>query len=109
MGRYKEADVLRWRGLISEQVDSGKSVAAFCRERGLREWQLYEWKKRLRQSDAMSFVAVEVSVPVSSVSPVPAQMVGIELRHRRGWSLIVESGFDASHLRRLLSVLEQES
>jgi hypothetical protein len=36
-------------------------------------------------------------------------MVGIEIRHRRGWSLIVDPGFDARHLRRLLSVLEMES
>jgi hypothetical protein len=35
-------------------------------------------------------------------------MSGIELRHRRGWSLMVEPGFDAVHLRRLLSVLEME-
>lgn len=58
MGRYKEADVLRWRGLASEQAGSGKSVAAFCREHGLREWQLYEWKKRLRGSAATPFIAV---------------------------------------------------
>jgi len=32
-----------------------------------------------------------------------------ECLHRRGWSLIVEAGFNAKHLRRLLSVLEQES
>ena len=108
MGRYREADVSRWRDVVSEQVGSGKSVAVFCRERGLREWQLYEWKKRLRKSEATSFVAVEVA---ASSAPAPASMrlLGIELRHRRGWSLIVEPGFDAGHLRRLLSVLELES
>jgi hypothetical protein len=108
MGRYREEDVSRWRDLVSEQVSSGKSVATFCREHGLREWQLYEWKKRLRKSGATSFVAVEVA---ASSAPAPASMrsVGIELRHRRGWSLMVEPGFDAAHLHRLLSVLEQES
>ncbi|WP_425387801.1 IS66 family insertion sequence element accessory protein TnpA [Edaphobacter aggregans] len=111
MGRYREEDVLRWRGLVSEQVASGKSVAAFCGERGLRDWQFYEWKKRLRKAEAASFVAVEVTVPAAPVSSaaVSVQMVGIELRHRRGWSLIVEPGFEAGHLRRLLSVLEMES
>jgi hypothetical protein len=111
MGRYREEDVLRWRGLVSEQVAGGKSVAAFCGERGLHDWQFYEWKKRLRKAEAASFVAVEVTVPAAPVSsaPVSVQMVGIELRHRRGWSLIVEPGFDAGHLRRLLSVLEIES
>ena len=110
MGQHKEEDLARWRGLVSEQASSGKSVAAFCGERGLRDWQLYEWKKRLRQTEATSFVAVEVSVPAASVPPAAASvpMVGIELRHRRGWSLMVEPGFDACHLRRLLSVLEKE-
>ena len=108
MGRYREGDVSRWRDVVSEQVSSGKSVAAFCRERGLREWQLYEWKKRLRKSEATSFVAVEVA---ASSAPAPASMrsVGIELRHRRGWSLMVEPGFDAADLHRLLSVLEHDS
>src|SRR5258705_4151154 len=101
MGQHKEEDLARWRGLVSEQASSGKSVAAFCGERGLRDWQLYEWKKRLRQTEATSFVAVEVSVPAAPVPPAAAPvppaaasvpMVGIELRHRRGWSLMVEPG-----------------
>jgi hypothetical protein len=42
----------KWRGLVSEQSESGQSVAAFCEERGLWAWQFYEWKKRLRESKA---------------------------------------------------------
>jgi hypothetical protein len=61
MGQYKEEDLSRWRGLVSEQVASGKSVSAFCRERGLRVWPFYEWKKRLRKPDAAAFVAIEIS------------------------------------------------
>ena len=52
MRQSKEEDLARWRGLVSEQVASGKSVASFCRNRGLRVWQLYEWKKRLGPSEA---------------------------------------------------------
>ena len=37
------------------------------------------------------------------------QMSGIEIRHRGGWSVIVEPGFDANHLRRVLAVLEMAS
>ena len=105
MGHYKEEDLARWRGLVSEQVGSGKSIAAFSRERGLPLWQFYEWKKRLRQPEPSSFITVEVS-ETEAASPCTVQISGIELRHRRGWSLIVEPGFDAGHLRRLLSVLE---
>ena len=108
MGQHKEADLARWRGLVSEQVASGRSVAAFCRDRGLREWQLYEWKKRLRCSAAAPFIAVEVA-STEAASAQPAPMSGLEIRHRGGWSVIVEPGFDASHLRRLLAVLEMTS
>ena len=111
MGRNKEEDVARWRGLVSEQVASGRSIAAFCRERGLRVWQFYEWKKRLRKPETAAFVAVEISPAEAPAQPSSqtTRMSGIEIRHRRGWSLIVEPGFDAVHLRRLLSVLEMES
>jgi hypothetical protein len=108
MGQYKEEDLVRWRGLLSEQVGSGKSIATFSRERGLPVWQFYEWKKRLRQPASAAFVAVKVS-EAKVAPPQTKQIPGIELRHRRGWSLIVEPGFDAGHLRRLLSVLELES
>ena len=143
MGQHKEEELVRWRGLVSEQAASGKSVAAFCRDRGLQDWQIYEWKKRLRSVASVPFVAVKVAAsdavvpeapmqPASTASvkrisrlssslPLPpaakaidekrcsAPAPGIEIRHRRGWSLVVEPGFDASHLRRLLDVLEQES
>jgi hypothetical protein len=108
MGQHKEEDLARWRGLVSEQVASGKSAALFCRDRGLRIWQFYEWKKRLRPTEAAPFIAVEVA-STEAASTQAGPMSGIELRHRRGWSVIVEPDFDASHLRRLLSVLEMAS
>jgi hypothetical protein len=108
MGQHKEEDLSRWRGLVSEQVASGTSVAAFCRDRGLRDWQFYEWKKRLRSSAAAPFIAVAVA-STEGTSAQPGQMSGIEIRRRGGWSVIVEPGFDANHLRRLLAVLEMAS
>jgi hypothetical protein len=60
MGQHKEEDLERWRDLVSEQVASGTSVAAFCRDRGLRNWQMYEWKRRLRATEVTPFLAVEV-------------------------------------------------
>ena len=108
MGQDKDEALERWRGLILEQVASGTTVAAFCRDRGLREWQLYEWKKRLRAAEVTPFLAVEVA-SAERPSAESGKMTGIEIRHRRGWSVIVEPGFDASHLRRVLAVLEMAS
>ena len=47
--------------MVSEQIQSGLGVAAFCRERGLKSGQFFAWKKRLREPEAAQFVAVEVS------------------------------------------------
>jgi len=109
MEHSKEAELLRWRGLISEQAASGKSVAAFCGERDLRAWQFYEWKKRLRDADAPEFVEVAVR-PEAEVTPPPSRRESaIEVRLRNGRSLLVDRGFDANHLRALLAVLEGEA
>jgi hypothetical protein len=100
----------QWRERISSQEKSGQSIAAFCREHELRAWQFYEWKKRFRQNEAASFVAVSVKGEDEWVSPPPApSLSSIELRHRRGWSMQIEAGFDADHLRRVLSVLDAAS
>ena len=111
MGHNREETSQRWRELISAQEASGQSIAAYCREHDVRAWQFYEWKKRLRQSEAGSFVAVSVKVEEERSRPsLPSlPLAAIELRHSRGWSLKIEPGFDAVHLRRLLSVVESGS
>ena len=108
MGQHKEEELARWRGLVSEQVASGTSVAAFCRDRGLRDWQFYEWKKRLVDSEGAKFVSVEVKPAELAMSSFVPGDKAIEIRLGRGCSLVVERGFDASHLRALLAVLESE-
>ena len=111
MGQQREEQQERWRGLLTEQKTSGQSVAVFCRERGVREWQFYEWKKRLHPKRE-SFVAVEVvaSQPTAGTAPwTPNLSAPLEVRLRSGHSVLVGADFEASHLRRLLQVLEQES
>lgn len=111
MQQQQEEQQERWRGLLAAQKESGQSIVAFCRERGLREWQFHEWKKRLRPPTE-SFVAVELVATVPTVVAVPvtpAPVTPLEVRLRSGRSVLVGSDFEASHLRRLLQVLEQEA
>src|SRR5271170_6519160 len=89
----------KWRGLVSEQSQSGQSVAAFCRERDLRAWHFYEWKKRLRESEAAKFVEVRTAALAEPVRAAGARGGAIEICLREGRSLLVEPGFDVSHLR----------
>jgi hypothetical protein len=98
----------KWRGLVSEQTQSGRSAAKFCRERGLPVWQFYDWKKRLVEGEVAKFVSVEVKPGGFAVSSSVPGDKAIEVRLRRGRSLVVEPDFDARHLRALLAVLESE-
>jgi hypothetical protein len=63
----------------------------------------------LRDRELAKFVEVKV-VPSKEPTQVQApQSKAIEIRLDRGCSLVVEPGFDASHLRELLAVLESKS
>src|SRR5689334_12195963 len=98
MEQQKEEERQRWCGLLSEQKESGKSIAGFCRDRGLPVWQFYEWKKRLRSVETTSFVAVEVIRPESLPRPAASACVPgtpIEIRLRGERSLLVGPDFEA--------------
>ena len=88
--------------MISEQMRSGKSVAAFCRELKLCASHFYWWKKRLQENTAARFVEVQVA---ESPANVPGDS-RIEVRLQNGRSLMVGPGFDPEHLRGLLAVAE---
>ncbi len=109
MDEQREQARAKWRDLISEQQQSGKSIAGFCRERGLRTWHFYEWKKRLSETEASQFLEVRVRPAAESRQPAAVHGQGIEIRLNHGRSLVVEPGFDAHHLRALLAVLESEA
>ncbi len=98
----------KWRGLVSEQISSGQTVAAFCRDRGIRGSQFYDWKKRVREAETAKFVEVKVKESSEQRKPAPERYPAIEILLNKGRSLLVEFGFDASHLRALLAVLEAE-
>jgi transposase-like protein len=98
----------KWRELVSEQSQSGQTVKAFCQDRGLRDSLFYDWKKRIREGEAAKFVEVKVIGPKTKARPASGYSAAIEIRLSKGRSLFVEAGFDASHLRALLAVLETE-
>jgi hypothetical protein len=99
--------VAKWRGLVSEQTQSGQSAAQFCRERDIRVWQFYDWRKRLVEAEAESFLSVELK-PAERSTYSSSGDKAIEVRLRWERSLVVAPGFDASHLHALLAVLERE-
>jgi hypothetical protein len=101
-GRWREAYV-KWRGLMAEQIGSGQSVAAFCRERGLTTGQFFAWKQRLQRVVEQQFVEVQVE---RTAAQAPKTRGGtIEIHVAEGWRIRVEPGFDAEHLRAVVAAL----
>ena len=108
MNQRREQAWAKWRDLVSEQEQSGQSVAAFCRDRELARSQFIYWKRRLREAGRAPFVEVQLAQP-GAEARVQARALGstsIEVRLRNGRSLMVAASFDARHLRALLAVVE---
>jgi hypothetical protein len=89
---------------------AGKVARAGCgaraerAERGVSAPSLFAWKKRLNQSAAEQFVAVQIVG-----TGEPASHRAIEVRLCGGRSVMVEPGFDAAHLRAVLDVLDMRA
>jgi transposase-like protein len=47
----------QWSSLMAEHADSGLSIAAFCRERGLTVSSFHAWRRRLSEERATSATA----------------------------------------------------
>ncbi len=72
-----------------EQSQSGQMVRAFCHDRGLRDSLFYDWKKRLREGEAVQFVEVKLKEPVEQPKPAPKHYSAIEIRLNKGRTLLV--------------------
>lgn len=104
MGKFQPEVRSRWSRLIAEQGESGETVGAFCRERGLATSQFYTWRKRLGGMVAERFL--EVQVAKAAAQPAPSQRGSIAIRLAEGCCVLVEPGFDPDHLRAVVAALE---
>jgi transposase-like protein len=104
----------QWQTLIAEAVRSGRSIRAFCRERGVTEGQFYAWRRRLngkvqgaaqRRAEGAVPAATFALVQEPGANPAPA---GVELVWADGRRLRIGPGVDAATLRTVLAVLEPE-
>jgi len=66
----------------------------------------FAWKKRLKEAATESFVRVRVAEPAHTAQAVATPSPAIEIRLGGVRSILVPPGFDADHLRAVLSVLE---
>jgi transposase-like protein len=93
-----------WRQIIDGQRHSGLTVAAYCRDRGIKDSAFYAWKRRLRSPAKSNRSSAPVFV---EVKPTKTSAVGaIEICLRGERRLLVKRGFDPELLVDLVRTLE---
>jgi transposase-like protein len=104
MNKSQHPGAEEWRQIIDGQRPSGLTVAAYCRNRGIKDSAFYAWKRRLRsavksnRSSAPAFV--EVQPPKTPASGAIEICLSGERR------LLVRRGFDHDLLIDLIHALE---
>lgn len=95
MSKRKTLNHQQWCGLIKEQGNSGETIRAFCRQRGLIEHSFYHHKRRMRrEGNGRGFkeVAIAPSSPINVVVD--------------GCRIEVQRGFDVECLRQVVRALQ---
>jgi transposase-like protein len=93
----------KWAKLIRQQLQSGTSVSAFCRDRGFSDQAFYYWRKRLSGREPVRFALV------AGEGATTIDQSAVELLLASGDRLRIASGADASTLRTVLNVLRERA
>jgi hypothetical protein len=81
---------------MAEREASGRTIRAFCKDRGIGDHSFYLWRRRLRKNEPVRFALLKTVA--NSGSP-------IELFLPSGERLCIPSGMDAATLRSVLDAL----
>jgi transposase-like protein len=104
MGTKSISAEAKWRRIIQEQVDSGQTVAQFCRNSSIASSSLFAWKRRLiRRVGASAFV--EATLQRGDEAGGESRP-GIEIHLRRERRIVVRPGFDQAMLSEVVRALE---
>ena len=115
-----------WRRILKQQRESGLSVRAFCRRRGLNDSSLFRWRRELSRRDREGNTAIcnrsagEPTGPSASPAFLPVRVIDdcgeharpitpIEILLPDGPIVRVPLGFDPRTLGDVLAVLEGRS
>jgi transposase-like protein len=94
-----------WREVVAAWQESGRSVRAFCRSRGLQEASFYAWRRTLQQRDQQHSATPQAKfVPVRVV---PDALLEIVLPS--GLLVRVPVGMAASTIATLIAALRAAS
>jgi len=90
-----------WRTIIENQVTSGMSIAAYCRDVQIKPSCFYIWRRRLREQQPCAGGFFEL-IPGRRTE---AATSGIRIRLGGKLAIEVERGFDPFTLRTVVETL----
>lgn len=94
--------------LLTEFLSSGMSQEEFCRSHDVCRSALYRYLSKSRSQEKPGIATQLVPVQLVDVRRNSSrESTGLAVRLNHGWKIEVGEGFDASTLKRLLSVLER--
>jgi len=91
-----------WQSLVSKQIDSGLTAAAFCREHQINRDRFYYWRRRFQneESGEAHLGAFLELVPYEKKSSA-----GVHIRLGNGLTIEVDRGFDPVTLRATIQTI----
>lgn len=92
-----------WRDLITRWKTSGRSVAAFCADRGVSQASFYAWRKRLGSRSQEPIASAPSAPTFAAVRVVPGFPVEVVLP--TGVVVRVPAGPDPVTIARLVAAL----
>lgn len=101
MNAERQAKREKWTEILRSWEDSKMNAAAYCRKNDIPSWQFHYWKKNLLSSDeeeSDDFIAFPFAGSHQSRS-------GLWFELSSGLRLVIESGFNADELLRVLKVV----
>src|ERR1700683_5463055 len=93
-----------WRQIIDGQRPSGLTVAAYCRDRGIKDSAFYAWKRRLRSPAKPNRLSQPAFIEIKPSRVSATEAIEICLPGER--RLLVRSGFNPDLLIDLVRALE---
>ncbi len=91
-----------WQHHINAWQQSGMKQAAYCREHGIKQYQMSYWKNRLSEAEQnVSFVPLQVATNL----PVPVNRATLKLHTPNGFCIDVPGNFDPHMLRQLIATV----
>lgn len=86
--------------LLSEWENSRKSIAGFCREKGIKPTTFYGWIKNEKKKETQGFVKL------AGIRKSPEIIAGRYLTiEKSGIKITLESGLDKDKLKEILEVM----